>query len=70
MQNNITVLIFELFMNIIKIILKKFSPVKKKINFSEIQIFHPQFKMKNHICKGKSVAKIFNFTKKVLCTTS
>jgi len=41
MQNNITILILEPFMYIIKIIQTKHSSFKK-INISEIQIFHPQ----------------------------
>jgi len=54
MQNSITVLIFEPFMDIIKNILKKHSSVKKKTNFSEIQILHPQSKLKNHIYAKES----------------
>jgi hypothetical protein len=42
MHNNVTILNFEPFMDIIKIIRKKFPSDKKKINISEIQIFHPK----------------------------
>jgi hypothetical protein len=56
MQNNITILILEPLMDIIKIIRIKFSSFKK-INISEIQIFHPQ-------------PIFFDFTKKEPCTIS
>ena len=69
MQNSITILIITPFMDIIKIILKKFSS-KKKLDISETQIFHPPFKLKKIICIQRNVYSqyLLTFQKKEPCT--